>query len=1139
MADTTAPIVVPFEGDGTGFEKAAKGVETTIDKLGKQIQKVGIGVGLAKLSGVLDKANDAASTQIDAQRRLSTAIVTSGKNIDQSQLQSLASRLQSVTQFGDEATIKMMAFATSMGFSEREILALTPRVADLAASLGVSMDDALKKVKMAVSAGSGAFNEMGVSITASEKKLFDQSDATGRLSQAMKLLDRSVGGLAEGLTKTSRGAFTQFENQAGDLAETFGMLTESARMEFWQKMTSVIRGLTGVMENLTPGAKTVVTVLATAVPILVAAGSAAAILAGVLPSVAAGFQMIFSATKSLAAPLVSIVLVIGTIAMAAAALRLAWEKNWGGMQDKVRGVLSTIIEWWQSTGVTWAGFVDGIKSAARTASDILIEVFMAPSRAITFMVTTAKKGIATVLDMLADLAASPIAAKLGLGGIDTSGLTKAAQNLRVSAAIDSAVFDEKVQILKEMVAEIPGTTMTALEGLPALAKEAGIALGEGFALLGDDFLRGLEAIIGKDAMDALRGALAPGAAGAIARPDLVGGGLKKEEQAKLDKEAKAAADTFAKSLEDLRTRVDIINRGPFRDLSTAIVSAEQDLVSLAKEAAAAGADPAEALALRRQVAADEIKTALEGIDSLQDFRKATDQARTALEGLDIDPSTVLNGIDKKAFQDSLSGAMGELFQGGTVSAGGAGKAIGAVAGKVSGMGAAAGAMIGGFVGAAIPMVLGAVQQLADGIVQAAAFIPDLVAKGVDRLADFTGDERLKGGLAAAFNPAAGMAIVITAAVIAVEALAAVSAVAASILGGPFTWALLAITLPLMILIGGFTAVASAALLVGAGLFTLYSGLFALAMQTKTMEDVQAAFGASVDRVISALEPVADGFFAIVGLFDAFVDVLLPFADAMGANDGAARALFEAFKMVAVGTGIFLFSLGVIVGVFGSGVGAMLFAMATWAQGIATFTQTTWTLRDTLATVAVSMLIGVRDFLAGMGILTQTLEGTLVGAANTINSTIGQGGIAQSVADALFGLSAAANGLGPDLEAMGSALVDLADLTYDEAYARGKELVPSIEEETAARQESVNVPQGFKELASRFRSIDAEDLSPATQPGGTGESGSPMPPTQITINIDKLLTEAADGKMLVESVKKESERQYMMVSGASSVLWGNG
>lgn len=409
-------------------------------------------------------------------------------------------------------------------------------------------------------------------------------------------------------------------------------------------------------------------------------------------------------------------------------------------------------------------------------------------------------------------------------------------------------------------------------------------------------------------------------------------------------------------------------------------------------------------------------------------------------------------------------------------------------------------------------------------------------------------------LSAAINIAAPMALFVAAALVTVASVlfafgtAVVTALAAVVTAAASLYVILASLVSAVVMavtpIGAITALMAGSLVpalviatAGLMLFSavaatviatigLFISFMKLAADTKSFETFKRAFEGSIARVVTALEPFFTNLLPLAGLFDALVSVVIPLAAAFASNEAASRILFEVFKFLAIGLGVLVMAVGYLV----TGLLAGVIAFADGMIGfIRTFQFVQMTLNgfaDMLLNVGAIILMAIRW--AFDSVLPDSLKSFLDGAANRMLGAVGTGSGTTGAVSGLYEISQAAQGLSPDLEAMGSALSALTNLTYDEAMTRASILA----KEKDMNESLTNIPQGFKVAAARFRAIQSDAFGSAT---GVDAQAGGSPGNNFF--IDKVNVAAENLDEFAASLTRAAETQSLQQTGTTSTRDG--
>jgi len=156
--------------------------------------------------------------QEDAVTRLDSALRNTGiYTADVSnRMQTLAGDLQKVTTYGDETTLAAMGIFQSFAkLNEDGISKTIPLVQDLAARLGMDLNNAAMLVGKAIGSGTNALGRYGLEMETGSSK-------TERLTQVMAWLKSGFEGTAEAMGTTYSGRLEIIKNLTGEYKETLG-----------------------------------------------------------------------------------------------------------------------------------------------------------------------------------------------------------------------------------------------------------------------------------------------------------------------------------------------------------------------------------------------------------------------------------------------------------------------------------------------------------------------------------------------------------------------------------------------------------------------------------------------------------------------------------------------------------------------------------------------------------------------------------------------------------------------------------------------------------------------------------------------------------------------------------------------------
>ncbi|MHA1225260.1 MAG: hypothetical protein ACTSPV_00790 [Candidatus Hodarchaeales archaeon] len=161
---------------------------------------------------------DAYSKQQEALTKLYTSLKNTGQYTPEyfNELQKLASGLQQVTVYGDEATLSAAALLQSLaGLSQEGLKQAIPLVQDLAAGMGIDLETAASLVGKTLGSTTNALSRYGLILDAT-------APPSEKLAQLTEQINQKFGGMAQALGGTFQGQLTQFKNLIGDIKERLG-----------------------------------------------------------------------------------------------------------------------------------------------------------------------------------------------------------------------------------------------------------------------------------------------------------------------------------------------------------------------------------------------------------------------------------------------------------------------------------------------------------------------------------------------------------------------------------------------------------------------------------------------------------------------------------------------------------------------------------------------------------------------------------------------------------------------------------------------------------------------------------------------------------------------------------------------------
>lgn len=224
---------IKITADTKNAEKGIEKVSSELNKFQKKLSKNSTANFVTSLTGVtkafgfvtsaVKSAVAAVNDTIDAYNKQAQAEVqleAAARNnpyLNAANVQSLkdyASQLQSMSTFGDEELLPLMAQLASAGRTQAEIQDIMSASVDIAASGTMSLESAVKNLSKTYSGLSGELGEANPAI----KSLTTEQLKSG---EAVKVMKQQYSGIAKSVADAT-GGWKQFENTLGDLKEVIG-----------------------------------------------------------------------------------------------------------------------------------------------------------------------------------------------------------------------------------------------------------------------------------------------------------------------------------------------------------------------------------------------------------------------------------------------------------------------------------------------------------------------------------------------------------------------------------------------------------------------------------------------------------------------------------------------------------------------------------------------------------------------------------------------------------------------------------------------------------------------------------------------------------------------------------------------------
>lgn len=360
MADD---IVIKIAGDSKAYNEELEKVGKSTEDLEGQLKRISAisGVAFAGLVGGMSLAVKEFAEAEAVGARVNAIIKATGgaAGVTADQVLAMASSLQDVTTFGDEAIASGAGILLTFKRIGADVLPeATEAMLDLATRMGTDAEGAAQVLGKALNnpvEGLTALKKAGIDFTDAQQKVIQEMVATGDVAGAQRLvleqLRGTIGGLAKSEVATTEGAFRQLKNTFGEVVENVGKELAPAFKAAAQALNSVL-GFVKEHPEVTKLAAsfavagTVVTGLTTAL----GAGALAflKIKAAMAAAKVATDLMALSTKALVGATGIGLLVIIGT------EIALNWETIWprmakifqafastvGGLASNIGGVLS-------------------------------------------------------------------------------------------------------------------------------------------------------------------------------------------------------------------------------------------------------------------------------------------------------------------------------------------------------------------------------------------------------------------------------------------------------------------------------------------------------------------------------------------------------------------------------------------------------------------------------------------------------------------------------------------------------------------------------------------------------------------------------------------------------------------------------
>lgn len=234
---TTASLVIKV--DSSGARTASRDLDRLTDQAGKSERSAhkmgkawGVALGLIGSAAVVGGIRAVIKNTIEQERvtaQLEARLKSTGNaaGLTKDQLLDMASGLQAVTTFGDEAVIEAQSLLLTFTKIGRDVFPqATETVLDMSTALGQGLKESAIQLGKALNdpiQGVTALRRVGVQLSESQEDLIKKLVETGQTAEAQRVilaeLETQMGGSARAARDTLGGAIEGLKNAFGDLLE--------------------------------------------------------------------------------------------------------------------------------------------------------------------------------------------------------------------------------------------------------------------------------------------------------------------------------------------------------------------------------------------------------------------------------------------------------------------------------------------------------------------------------------------------------------------------------------------------------------------------------------------------------------------------------------------------------------------------------------------------------------------------------------------------------------------------------------------------------------------------------------------------------------------------------------------------------
>ena len=308
-------IKITVGADTKKADQAMKGFRQRLDGVAKNARVAGVAFAAMGGAGVI-AIKGFASAALEQQRAMDTLAVTmanAGESFEgmKDHIMSTTAALQSKTNYGDEAQLRVLAQLVPMLGNTNDALAALPAIMDVAAVTGKDFESTVMTMGPVLA---GLTNTIRGTALA-----FDKSQGP---MERIDVILNSLGGSAE----AQANPFTQLSNAVGDLKEKMG----DALLPVLRPVLGAFQSLAERLQTMNPNVLRIVAAVLAGVTAFALIAAPILLLIGLLPVLATGFALLTASALPILAVVAGIAIQVG--------LMIVIFKNWNRIVETVRKV---------------------------------------------------------------------------------------------------------------------------------------------------------------------------------------------------------------------------------------------------------------------------------------------------------------------------------------------------------------------------------------------------------------------------------------------------------------------------------------------------------------------------------------------------------------------------------------------------------------------------------------------------------------------------------------------------------------------------------------------------------------------------------------------------------------------------------